>query len=274
MKIAFLFPGQGSQYVGMGQDLFKEYNAAREVFLEVDDVLEEKLSTLIFEGNIEKLTLTKNAQPAIMAVSIAVLRVMLHRGLDFEKLDIFAGHSLGEYTALCASGVLSLKDTTIILRQRGLAMQKAVAEGEGLMVAVLGMESEVVRNLMIDGKFDSNLIQVANDNDPSQVVISGKKKVVIQFAEFLKRNGAKRIIYLAVSAPFHSPLMAPAALTMRNELEKVDFANPIIPIIQNFDLNVLYKCDGLVDDQTTNDGAAPDALQSASANGQQSDKDQ
>ena len=126
-------------------------------------------------------------------------------------------------------------------------MQKAVVEGEGLMVAVLGMESEVVRNLMIDGKFDSNLIQVANDNDPSQVVISGKKKVVIQFAEFLKRNGAKRIIHLAVSAPFHSPLMAPAALTMRNELEKVDFANPIIPIIQNFDLNVLYRCDGLVD---------------------------
>ena len=143
MKKAFLFPGQGSQFIGMGQELASQFDVAKDVFSEVDDALEEKLSELMFEGNIEELTLTKNAQPAIMAMSIAILRVMLSNGLNLKAIDLFAGHSLGEYSALCASGVISLRDTARILRKRGLAMQKAVPEGEGSMVAVLGMTCEL-----------------------------------------------------------------------------------------------------------------------------------
>ena len=208
---AFLFPGQGSQFVGMGQEISKQFHIARDVFLEVDDALGEKLSLLMFEGNIDELTLTKNAQPAIMAVSIAIFRVLLARGLSLDAVKLFAGHSLGEYSALCASGVISLRDTALVLRKRGEAMQKAVPEGNGLMVAVLGMACERVKELLIEVGCDSNLIQVANDNDPSQVVIAGEAKTVKEFAEVIKQKGAKKIVYLSVSAPFHSPLMTPAA---------------------------------------------------------------
>ena len=247
MKKAFLFPGQGSQFIGMGQELAVQFDVAKDVFSEVDDSLEEKLSVLMFEGNIEELTLTKNAQPAIMAVSIAILRIMLSNGLSLKAIDLFAGHSLGEYSALCASGVISLRDTARILRKRGLAMQKAVPKGQGSMVAVLGMTSETVNELIITSKCDRHLIQVANDNDPSQVVISGERKEVEKFSVFLKQKNAKRIINLPVSAPFHSPLMKPAALTMEAELRKINFSNPIVPIIQNVDLSILDSTKGLVD---------------------------
>ncbi len=247
MKKAFLFPGQGSQFIGMGEELASRFEAARDVFSEVDETLGEKLSVLMFRGDIEELTLTKNAQPAIMAVSIAILRVMLSNGMDLKAINLFAGHSLGEYSALCASGVISLRDTALILRKRGLAMQQAVPEGQGSMVAVLGMSNEVINELISISRCDSSLIQVANDNDPSQVVISGEKKEVQKFSAFLKQKNAKRIINLPVSAPFHSPLMEPAALQMEAELKKVNFSDPIVPIIQNVDLSTLESTEGVVD---------------------------
>ena len=246
MKKAFLFPGQGSQFIGMGQELANQFEIAKDVFSEVDDALGENLSALMFQGNIKELTLTKNAQPAIMAVSIAILRVMSSKGVDLRTIDLFAGHSLGEYSALCASGVISLRDTARILRKRGIAMQKAVPEGKGSMVAVLGMTSEIVNELIIESKCYSHLIQVANDNDPTQVVISGEKKEVEKFSDFLKQKNAKRIINLPVSAPFHSPLMEPAALSMEAELNNMNLSNPIVPIIQNVDLSVLSSTEGLV----------------------------
>ena len=193
MKKAFLFPGQGSQFIGMGQELASQFEVAKDVFSEVDEALGEKLSALMFQGEIEELTLTKNAQPAIMAVSIAILRVMSSNGLDLKAIDLLAGHSLGEYSALCASGVISLKDTAIVLRKRGIAMQKAVPEGNGSMVAVLGLTSEAVNEFINMSKCDNHLIQVANDNDPSQVVISGEKKEVEKFSEFLKEKNLSLI---------------------------------------------------------------------------------
>ena len=194
MKKAFLFPGQGSQFIGMGRDLASQFEVAKDVFSEVDEALGEKLSALMFQGEIKELTLTKNAQPAIMAVSIAILRVMSSNGLDLKAIDLLAGHSLGEYSALCASGVISLTDTAIVLRKRGLAMQKAVPEGNGSMVAVLGLTGEAVNEFINMSNCDNHLIQVANDNDPSQVVISGEKKEVEKMNKYrkMKQKNGKR----------------------------------------------------------------------------------
>ena len=182
-----------------------------------------------------------------MAVSIAAFRVMAANGLEIKSIDLFAGHSLGEYSALCASGVISLRDTSLILKKRGLAMQRAVPEGQGSMVAVIGMTCEIVNDLISKSRCNDELIQVANDNDPSQVVISGQKQEVQKFIEFLKQEKPKRIIDLPVSAPFHSPLGKPATSTMETELRKLKLSNPTVPIIQNVDLNVLNSTDGLID---------------------------
>jgi [acyl-carrier-protein] S-malonyltransferase len=242
---AFLFPGQGSQFIGMGKALAQEMPIAKQVFEEVDEALNESLSSIIWDGEIKDLTLTKNAQPSIMAVSIAIFRVLVAKGMMLDKISMLAGHSLGEYSALCASGVFSLTDTAKILRKRGLAMQKAVPEGRGAMVAILGLTAEVVGSLIIKGGFDPATVQLANDNDPTQVVISGESGAVEKFALYLKQNGAKKVLKLPVSAPFHSPLMEPAALEMKKTLKQIVFSKLKIPIISNVRLKIFRDTSGL-----------------------------
>ena len=244
MANAFLFPGQGSQFIGMGKKLAESIPEAREVFEEVDAALNENLSSIIWSGELDELTLTKNAQPSIMAVSIAVFRSLISRGLNLDKISVLAGHSLGEYSAFCASGVFSLSDTAKILRKRGLAMQKAVPLGKGAMAAILGLTSSKVSDLLKQGGFDLKKVQIANDNDPSQVVISGEKGSVEQFSEFLKDNGARKIIALPVSAPFHSFLMSQAAIEMESTLEEIEFSNPKIPIVLNVNMQTLETKEG------------------------------
>jgi len=245
MTNALLFPGQGSQFIGMGKNLSQAITVAKEVFEEVDEALKENLSSLIWNGDIKELTLTKNAQPSIMAVSIAVFRSLISKGLQLKNISMLAGHSLGEYSALCASGVISLSDTAKILRKRGLTMQKAVPEGEGAMAAILGFTAEKVGGLLEEGKFDLKKVQIANDNDPTQVVISGEKKNVEKFSQYLRENGARKVIILPVSAPFHSELMKPAAIEMQNTLEKIEFLEPSIPLILNVNLKILKNSEGL-----------------------------
>ena len=244
MANAFLFPGQGSQFIGMGKKLAETTSVAREVFDEVDEALGENISSLIWNGELDELTLTKNAQPSIMAVSIAVFRVLISRGVKLDRISILAGHSLGEYSAFCASGVFSLSDTAKILRKRGVAMQKAVPLGEGAMAAILGLTASKVSALLKQGGFNLKKVQIANDNDPSQVVISGEKGSVEQFSEFLKDNGARKIIALPVSAPFHSFLMSQAAIEMESTLEEIEFSNPKIPIVLNVNMQTLETKDG------------------------------
>ncbi|EJF86682.1 ACP S-malonyltransferase [Bartonella rattimassiliensis] len=233
MGAAFIFPGQGSQLVGMGKALAEQFIAARMVFEEVDDALGEKLSEIIFEGPADVLTLTANAQPALMAVSMAVIRVMEQLGLHIEKKVRFvAGHSLGEYSALCAVGTFSLIDTARLLRIRGNAMQAAVAVGEGAMAALIGLEEQVVEEIC-ETVFSEGLCQVANDNGGGQIVISGEVKAVEMAVEIASTKGAKRAFLLPVSAPFHSSLMQPAADAMKKALLTVNKKAPIIPLIAN-----------------------------------------
>ncbi|WP_375648250.1 ACP S-malonyltransferase [Bartonella sp. MU70NMGDW] len=233
MGAAFIFPGQGSQLVGMGKALTEQFIAARMVFEEVDDALGEKLSKIIFEGPADVLTLTANAQPALMAVSMAVIRVMQQLGLRIEeKVKFVAGHSLGEYSALCAAGTFTLTDTARLLRIRGNAMQAAVAVGEGSMAALIGLEEHIVEEICetVSGE---GLCQIANDNGGGQIVISGKAKAVETAVEIASTKGAKRALLLPVSAPFHSSLMQPAADAMKKALLTVNATTPIVPLIAN-----------------------------------------
>ena len=223
MSSIFVFPGQGAQVVGMGKDLYENNAAARAVFDEVDDALGEKLSDIIFNGPMEDLTLTANVQPAIMATSIAMLRAS-----GQELPEYVAGHSLGEYTALCAAGALSVGDTAKLLRVRGNAMQTAVPVGHGLTAVILGMDIDTVRQIC-----DTAGCDVANDNSMGQVVISGEKSAVECAMNMAKEQGAKRAMPLALSVPVHCRIQAPAADEMRAALESVDMRAPIVPLISN-----------------------------------------
>jgi len=233
MSVAFTFPGQGSQAVGMGKDLSDNFAEARAVFQEVDDALGEKLSETMFDGPEDKLTLTANAQPALMAVSMAVIRVLEARDLDLKgKVSYVAGHSLGEYSALCAAGTFSLADTARLLRIRGNAMQAAVPVGVGAMAAIIGLEHADVASVCEEVSAIGSC-QIANDNGGGQLVISGEKAAVEKAAGLATDKGAKRAILLPVSAPFHSKLMAPAADAMRDALAGVAKSSPVVPLIAN-----------------------------------------
>lgn len=233
MVAAFTFPGQGSQAVGMGRALAEQFVEARAVFEEVDDALGEKLSAVMFDGPDDVLTLTANAQPALMAVSMAVIRVLQSQGLDIKsKVAYVAGHSLGEYSALCAAGTFSLADTARLLRTRGNAMQEAVAVGEGAMAAIIGLDEEAVEEICSAVLGDGSC-QIANDNGGGQLVISGETKAVEAAARLASEKGAKRAIMLPVSAPFHSSLMQPAADAMKDALLDVNKFAPVVPLVPN-----------------------------------------
>jgi [acyl-carrier-protein] S-malonyltransferase len=240
---AFVFPGQGSQAVGMGRDLAAAFAPAREVFGEVDEVLKQKLSKLMFEGPGEELTLTENTQPALMAMSMAVLRVLEQEG-GFrieDKAVLVAGHSLGEYSALAAAGSFSLADAARLLRLRGSAMQRAVPPGEGAMAALLGVELEYAQGICADaavlrhedGTEERQVVEAANDNGGGQVVISGHKDAVERAVALAKERGVRRAMLLPVSAPFHCALMAPAADAMAEALEQATVNAPIVPVVAN-----------------------------------------
>jgi len=232
-KRAFTFPGQGSQAVGMGKDLAAAYQEARNVFAEVDEALGQNLSQLMFEGPDETLRLTENAQPALMAVSVAVIRVLESRGIELRKNAAFvAGHSLGEYSALAAAGAFSLGDAARLLKTRGQAMQQAVPVGQGAMAAILGLDLDTVL-AACDEAAQGEVCGLANDNAPGQLVISGNVAAVNRAIEILKAKGAKRALPLPVSAPFHCALMRPAADAMQQALNLVAVHQPVVPVVAN-----------------------------------------
>lgn len=230
---AFVFPGQGAQAVGMGRALAEAYPAAAAVFAEVDEALGEPLSRLIWEGEAETLQLTRNAQPALMATSLAALRALEAEGVPLTAAAYVAGHSLGEYSALCAAGALGLADTARLLRLRGEAMQAAVPVGQGAMAALLGLDLEAASAVAAEARAEGGVCQAANDNDPAQVVVSGTREAVERAVEIAKARGAKRALMLPVSAPFHSALMQPAAEAMRDALSRVELRAPAVPLVAN-----------------------------------------
>ena len=232
MSQAFIFPGQGSQIVGMGKDLSTNFASAREVFEEVDDALGQRLSALMFEGPIEELTLTENAQPALMAASLAVIRVLEQEaGYKIESRVAFvAGHSLGEYSALAAAKAFSISTAAVLLRKRGQAMQKAVPVGQGAMAALLGLDLNAALAVAAEAAGDQ-VCDVANDNAPGQIVVSGDKAAVERAIEIAKGKGAKRSILLPVSAPFHCRLMKPAAEAMAEALSQIVIAPLSVPLV-------------------------------------------
>ena len=234
MAVAFVFPGQGSQTVGMGKSLAANFAAARLVFDEVDTALASKLSNIIFEGPSDTLTLTENAQPALMAVSLATLRVMeTEAGLNLKRdAQFVAGHSLGEYSALAAAGAFTVADAARLLRTRGQAMQKAVPVGAGAMAALIGLEFDAASAVAAEAS-QGEVCQAANDNGAGQVVVSGSKAAVERAVEIAKVKGAKRAMLLPVSAPFHCALMQPAADVMAEALAKVSVKPPTVPLVAN-----------------------------------------
>lgn len=233
MTVAFTFPGQGSQAVGMGKDIADAFPEARAVFQEVDDALGENLSKLMWEGPEEILTLTSNAQPALMAVSLAAIRALESRGFVLkDKVAYVAGHSLGEYSALAAAGFVSVADAARLLRIRGNAMQAAVPPGEGAMAAIIGLDETEVEAACAEAA-EGSVCQIANDNGGGQLVISGAKAAVELAAKLCTEKGAKRALMLQVSAPFHSALMAPAANVMRDALAGVTKHAPTVPVLSN-----------------------------------------
>jgi [acyl-carrier-protein] S-malonyltransferase len=238
MTVAFTFPGQGSQTVGMGRSLHDAYPAARQVFEEVDEALGERLSALVFEGPEETLRLTANAQPALMAVSLAAMRALASEGVTIATAAVVAGHSLGEYSALAAASALSVPDAARLLRLRGEAMQAAVPAGEGAMAALLGLDLETAEAVARDAAA-GEVCDVANDNAPGQVVISGTRSAVDRAVEIARERGAKRPVLRPVSAPFHCALMAPAAEAMREALASAAIAAPAVPVIANVSAGAL-----------------------------------
>jgi [acyl-carrier-protein] S-malonyltransferase len=233
MTIAFVFPGQGSQAVGMGAELAKAHATARALFEEVDAALGQKLSQIMFEGPLDTLTLTENAQPALMAVSLAVMRVLEEKGFRLaDQVKYVAGHSLGEYSALAAAGAISVADAARLLKVRGQAMEAAVPVGQGAMAALLGVGKEAGEKLAAEAA-QGEVCQLANDNEPTQAVISGAKSAVDRAALLAKAHGVRRFIPLNVSAPFHCALMQPAADAMAQALGKVEIKSPAVPLIAN-----------------------------------------
>ena len=243
MTRAFVFPGQGAQTIGMGRDLAQAYPAARAVFAEVDDALSESLSDLIWNGQAEQLQLTQNAQPALMATSIAALRALEAEGIAVTTAAYVAGHSLGEYSALCAAGSLTLTDTARLLRLRGQAMQAAVPVGVGAMAALLGLDFATAAEVAAEAA-QGEVCQAANDNDPAQVVVSGHRGAVERALEIAKARGAKRALLLPVSAPFHCALMQPAADAMAAALSGVTLLAPRVPLVAN------VRADAVTDPET------------------------
>lgn len=244
MKTTFTFPGQGSQAIGMGLDFYNNFSAARTVFDEVDDALNQKLSKIIFEGEIAELTLTENTQPALMAVSMAIVRVIEEElGRPLASVSSYmAGHSLGEYTAYCASGAVTLNQTATLLKRRGQAMQLAVPVGQGAMAAILGLDLDVVEMLTKEASLSQHdLCVIANDNSPGQLVISGHKNAVDRAMSLALDKGAKRALLLPVSAPFHSPLMQPAALEMHDALSNATINEAPTAIISNVTTSPVTK---------------------------------
>ncbi len=235
MSWAYVFPGQGSQAVGMGQELAAAFTEAREVFGEVDEALQQNLSKIMFEGPPDLLTLTENAQPALMAVSMAVAKVLERQGnvTIGATARYVAGHSLGEYSALAAAGALALPDTARLLKTRGQAMQKAVPVGEGAMAALLGLEVDQAHEVARQASANGEICAAANDNAPGQVVVSGHRAAVERAIELAKGMGAKRAMLLPVSAPFHCPLMKPAADVMAQALAAVPVKQPVVPLVAN-----------------------------------------
>jgi len=232
MSRAFVFPGQGAQTIGMGHALARAYPAAQAVFDEVDEALGEKLSGLIWDGAIEDLTLTANAQPALMATSLAAMRALEAEGHAVSDAAFVAGHSLGEYSALAAAGALSVADTARLLRIRGRAMQEAVPVGQGAMAALLGLDFTTAAEIAADAA-QGEVCQAANDNDPAQVVVSGHRAAVERALDLARARGAKRALLLPVSAPFHCALMRPAAEAMAEALTSVTIHPPAVPLVAN-----------------------------------------
>ena len=232
MSRAFVCPGQGAQSIGMGKALAEAYVESKRVFEEVDDALGVSLSSLIWDGDIDALTLTENAQPALMVTSLAAARALSSEGMGVESARYVAGHSLGEYSALAIAGALSVGDAARLLRTRGVAMQAAVPVGVGAMAALLGLDFETASKIAEEAAGDE-VCEAANDNDPTQVVISGHKNAVARAVEIAKENGAKRAVLLPVSAPFHCSLMAPAAEVMQEALSQVTIMAPLVPIVAN-----------------------------------------